>query len=99
MVGGFCVVGCRSKSRGLAGYNYAVPRQRGNAPGLANHPVKETVRMDSIRPRAKRNGTAKPSSLPVLAERWALYCRVSTDEQVDKGTIEAQKAFLRQRVD
>lgn len=35
------------------------------------------------------------SSSPVRAVRVALYARVSTDDQADRGTAEAQKTFIR----
>ena len=42
------------------------------------------------------NGTAGVSTLPDATTQVALYMRVSSEEQAERGTIEAQRDFLRQ---
>jgi site-specific DNA recombinase len=44
---------------------------------------------------AKKKATLQDLS-PVIDTRVALYYRVSSDEQAERGTIEAQRTFLRQ---
>lgn len=54
--------------------------------------------MSSVSRRRPDRAGDTPTAVPALAERWALYCRVSTDDQADRGTIQNQRAFLCQYV-
>ena len=48
------------------------------------------------RSRVSKNSTPPQASPRVLPQHVALYMRVSTEDQADRGTIEAQRDFLRQ---
>jgi site-specific DNA recombinase len=48
------------------------------------------------KPRVPKNPTPPQASSHALPQHVALYMRVSTEDQADRGTIEAQRDFLRQ---